>query len=177
MALITRISRLFRADAHAVLDRLEEPDVLLAQAVREMEAVLSQDEQRLRRLVQQERQLCARITDTEARLNRANEEMEVCFRAGNDDLARAVVRRRLEAERFAETLTRHREELAVKIGSLRQRIDDNRAQLETTRRKAEVLSPAETTEADSEWRRNEISVRDDEVEVAFLREKQRRRSS
>ena len=37
MALITRLTRLFRADAHAVLDRMEEPDVVLAQAVREME--------------------------------------------------------------------------------------------------------------------------------------------
>ena len=37
MALINRISRLFTADMHAVLDRLEEPDVLLKQALREME--------------------------------------------------------------------------------------------------------------------------------------------
>ena len=39
MALITRFSRLFRADLHAVLDRIEEPDVILRQAVREMEEV------------------------------------------------------------------------------------------------------------------------------------------
>ena len=30
MALINRMSRLFTADVHAVLDRIEEPDVLLA---------------------------------------------------------------------------------------------------------------------------------------------------
>ena len=34
MAIVTRLTRLFRADAHAVLDRLEEPEVLLRQAVR-----------------------------------------------------------------------------------------------------------------------------------------------
>ena len=38
MALITRISRLFTADFHAVLDRIEEPDVLLKHAIREMES-------------------------------------------------------------------------------------------------------------------------------------------
>ena len=37
MALITRISRLFQADFHAVLDRIEEPEQLLKQAIREME--------------------------------------------------------------------------------------------------------------------------------------------
>ncbi|MGH8588771.1 MAG: PspA/IM30 family protein, partial [Gammaproteobacteria bacterium] len=48
MALITRVSRLFRSDLHAVLDRIEEPEVLLRQAIREMEAELSSDEQRIR---------------------------------------------------------------------------------------------------------------------------------
>ena len=46
MALITRVSRLFQADFHAVLDRIEEPEVLLRQAVREMEEELARDEQR-----------------------------------------------------------------------------------------------------------------------------------
>ncbi len=46
MALITRVSRLFQADFHAVLDRIEEPEVLLRQAVREMEEEL-QDARRM----------------------------------------------------------------------------------------------------------------------------------
>ena len=32
MALITRMARLFTADVHAVLDRIEEPEVVLKQA-------------------------------------------------------------------------------------------------------------------------------------------------
>ena len=50
MALISRVSRLLRADLHAVLDHLEEPDVLLRQAVREMEEALAGDTARLQRL-------------------------------------------------------------------------------------------------------------------------------
>ena len=41
MTLITRLGRLFRADMHAVLDGLEEPTMLLRQAVRDMEDVLA----------------------------------------------------------------------------------------------------------------------------------------
>ena len=48
MALITRVGRLFRADLHAVLDRVEEPEVLLRQAIREMEEELAEERQRLR---------------------------------------------------------------------------------------------------------------------------------
>ena len=46
MALVTRLSRLFQADFHAVLDRIEEPDLQLRQAVREMQFALEQDQQR-----------------------------------------------------------------------------------------------------------------------------------
>ena len=50
MALINRISRLFTADVHAVLDRIEEPDVLLKHAIREMDEELASSEQRVRQL-------------------------------------------------------------------------------------------------------------------------------
>jgi len=43
MALVTRLTRLFQADFHAVLDRIEEPDLQLKQAVREMQFALDQD--------------------------------------------------------------------------------------------------------------------------------------
>jgi phage shock protein A len=44
MALITRLSRLFQADMHAVLDKIEEPELLLRQAIREMEEFIATDE-------------------------------------------------------------------------------------------------------------------------------------
>ena len=50
MVLITRLARLFRADVHAVLDRIEEPLLLLQQAVREMEADLADNEKQLKLL-------------------------------------------------------------------------------------------------------------------------------
>ncbi len=46
MALVTRLTRLFQADFHAVLDRIEEPELQLRQAVREMQFALEQDRQR-----------------------------------------------------------------------------------------------------------------------------------
>lgn len=36
MILISRFSQLLRADLHAVLDRLEDPEALLRQAIRDM---------------------------------------------------------------------------------------------------------------------------------------------
>ena len=63
MALITRLTRLFRADVHAVLDRIEEPDVLLRQAVRDMEEECGRDAQRVALLGREQELLAARAAD------------------------------------------------------------------------------------------------------------------
>ena len=47
MAMMNRLTRLFQADFHAVLDRIEEPDALLHQALRDMEDALARDEHRV----------------------------------------------------------------------------------------------------------------------------------
>ncbi|MFV2090729.1 MAG: PspA/IM30 family protein, partial [Pseudomonadales bacterium] len=67
MVLITRISRLFTADVHAVLDRIEEPEVVLKQAIREMAEEVSHGEQQLKWLTGEGQQFQTRISDaTEA---------------------------------------------------------------------------------------------------------------
>ena len=68
MALVNRVTRLFKADFHAVLDRIEEPDVLLRQAIREMQDDLAGDEQQLRSLKVEARQLEQREADLQQSL-------------------------------------------------------------------------------------------------------------
>jgi phage shock protein A len=57
MALITRLSRLMRADLNALLDRLEEPDILLAQALRDMQQTLADDARTLAAMTRERQQL------------------------------------------------------------------------------------------------------------------------
>jgi phage shock protein A len=176
MALITRISRLFRADLHAVLDRIEEPDVLLRQAVREMEEDLARDEQRIKLLDHEHGELIARQTGIEQSLAEIGEELDVCFASGKDELARALIRRRLEAQRCLRLLGGKRTALQDTLAGLRARVGENRTQLESMRQKAELLTETGTPEhAGENWSPPDLSVREEDVEVAFLREQQQRR--
>ena len=178
MALITRISRLFQADLHAVLDRIEEPDQLLRQAVREMEDDLARDEQGMKFLNHELEQLISRDADIGHSLEEIEDELDVCFESGKDDLARALIKRKLEALRFQKFLSRKREVQERTLSGLRTRLQENRASLDSMRQKAELL--AEETVADSfvdNWSSPDIVVRDEDVEVAFLREKQKRSRS
>ena len=79
MALITRISRLFKADFHAVLDQVEEPRMLLKQAIREMEDGLSETELRQRHTLSERDELKQRQDELEKALSDIEEELDICF--------------------------------------------------------------------------------------------------
>lgn len=178
MALINRISRLFRADLHAVLDRIEEPDVLLKQAVREMEDDLGNDQQRLKLLKNEQTQLAHRQSDLSQTLEQLEDELDVCFESDKDDLARSLIKRKLETQRFFKLLDRKQEILASNITELKKRIEENQTRLSAMQQKLALLSEDKTQAThDDPWFTPDINVRDDEVEVAFLREKQQRVTS
>lgn len=175
MALITRVSRLFRADMHAVLDRIEEPQQLLQQAIREMEEALLQEEQQLKLMQHEQGQLQRRLQGLEQVLAKSEEELDLCFESNKEELARNIIKRRLEAERLGNHLAEKREALAERIKQLKPRIEQNRDELQGMRQKAELLvsEQSEFTVGEAV----DVAIRDDEVEVAFLREKQRRMPS
>mgnify|MGYP001549575603 CR=1 FL=1 len=178
MALITRVSRLFQADFHAVLDRIEEPEVLLRQAVREMEEELARDEQRSRMLTHERRQLVNRGKEIRQSLHEIEEELDTCFEAGNDVVARSCFRRRLEMLRLVKELSRKLGAASVTLEELNSRLNENRALLESMRQKAELLAGENTRDQSADnWHIPDITVRDEDVEVAFLREKQHRSRS
>jgi phage shock protein A len=178
MTLITRVSRLFRADMHAVLDRIEEPEVLLRQAVREMKEDLAGDERRIKLLNHEYGQLTARQDDLAQSLAEIEQELDVCFDSGKGDLARSLIRRKLETQRFLRFLARKRETLEETLSGLKARLEENRTRLESIRQKAELLATENSVEPSRDnWGKPDRQVRDEDVEVAFLREQQKRRSS
>jgi phage shock protein A len=178
MALITRVSRLFRADVHAVLDRIEEPATLLKQAIREMEEDVAREERRLKVLAHEHGQLVTRESELDHSLRETEEELDVCFASGKDELARALIKRKLEGQRFRTFLLRKREMLEATISKLRRRLEENRSRLDSMRQKAELLSQDEGPGCSEEpWSMSNVAVREEDVEVAFLREKQKRSRS
>ena len=178
MALITRFTRLFQADIHAVLDRIEEPDVLLGQAIREMEEDITRDEQRARAFKGERAQTGNRRSEVERAVQELQEELEVCFRSNEEDLARAVIRRKLQADQLSRTLVQKDKTLTDAIAELDDRLGENRERLSVMRRKFELLSDdLAPVHSGSPWASGPVPITDEDVEVAFLREKQRRNGS
>ena len=174
MAIINRMTRLFRADMHAVLDRIEEPEVLLRQSLREMEEDLAGDEQRCKRLERDIALVDTRREELDQALTKLASELDLCFEAGKEDLAKTLVRRRLELQRQDKLLARKRSDLETSASALKTRIEHNAARLAAMRQKAELLAGEIGTERDETWITTDFTVSDADVELALLRERQQR---
>jgi len=173
MALVNRLSRLFQADFHAVLDRIEEPDIQLKQAVREMQLALDQDEQRLNLLQHENEQLNkAGIAASEA-LQAFDEELDICLAAEKEDLARDLIRRKLTSEKQLLSVKQQVETIAAQMKRLDKQIDEQHQQLTSMKQKLELLVDDENCGVVGQFSHSD-NIRNEEIEIALLREKQRR---
>ena len=184
MALINRISRLFKADFHAVLDQIEEPEALLKQAIRDMEDDLADTEKRINLCAHDQEALTVRKNELEDTVSEFEIKLDLCFESEKEDLARNIIRKRLEAERLLKRLNTKQLANAKYLNEQRAMLDQNNAALESLRQKAELFAqhaPAHTDGStefdDTAWMAREMTVGDDEVEIAYLRERSLRSAS
>lgn len=184
MALINRISRLFKADFHAVLDHIEEPEALLKQAIRDMEDDLSDTEQRIALCAHDQQALAVRKTELENAIADFDAQLDLCFESDKDDLAKAQIKKKLEAQRLLKRLSARHAANETFLDSQRTMLDENGRTLLSLRQKAELFAQHTPVHPDGDsefdditWMAREMTVGDDEVEIAYLREKNLRSAS
>ena len=184
MALINRVSRLFKADFNAVLDQIEEPELLLKQAIRDMEDDLAATGQRIILCQHDQETLAVRRNELDSTLTEIDEQLDLCFESAKDDLAKNLIRKKLETQRLAKRLSAKLDANEKYLVAQRKMLDENGATLESLRQKAELFAQRTPAHPDGgsefddiTWMAREMNVCDDEVEIAFLREKNARSSS
>ncbi|MBK1647210.1 PspA/IM30 family protein [Rhabdochromatium marinum] len=182
MAIMTRVSRLLRADLHAMLDRLEAPELVLAQALRDMEQAQALDSAKLKRLEHEHARLEQLSTEVEQRLEQERLALEDCLAAERDDLARAVLRRRLEAEQTLSRLQQQGQENRRARAHTQACLVEQEHRLNELRARAAVFetdevggvaSEACATSADMGLG-STVTVRDAEIEIALVQAKRQR---
>ena len=180
MALINRVTQLFKADVHAVLDRIEEPEQTLRQAIREMQTELGETERRVAAAQEEVEEYANRKADLERRITEIDRELDFCFAKKKTDLARGLVRRKLEASRLAKRLDVRGESAAKYVSKTTAEIESQRAALEGMQQKASVFARQPVTDRefdDIAFLASELAIAEDELDVAFLKEQEKRTES
>ena len=178
MTLIARMTRLFKADLHGILDSLEEPEEVVKQAIRDMEEDIATQERRLDDLHAVLQRLTIEAQELTTSRQEVERQIDLCFAAGNEPLAKTLLRKRLEMAKRARGIARAQEETRTRSEALAKKIAEHKEQLAAV---VQRLKLYEETRPSQPWTSSLCAplqgaslVTDDEVEVAFLEEKQRR---
>jgi phage shock protein A len=129
MGLFRRVGDIVSANLNELLDGVENPEVMLKQAVREMEAALSSAMDSAARVIANERLLDRQLAEHRGHLERWRNEATSSVRAGVDERARAALVRKTEQQKLVEALEDQRIAAAETSGRLRRQIEAMRVRL------------------------------------------------
>lgn len=184
MTIITRMTRLFTADFHRVLDHIEEPEALLHQAIREMQTSLETAETNLANSQLRKQELANRVVELKQSLNEIDSQLDLCFESNKDDLARDIVKRKLKACALEKRLNAQQSTLHQSINQQQEALAQNQLSLEHLKQKADSISANATDDHQHCKNINSImacvdgvTVNDTDIDVAFLQEKKSRGTS
>ena len=168
MSLFNRIKTNVRADAHGVIDALEDRKLLLKQCVRDAEAELARKRATLQILEQDLRQLERSEKATTSELAGFELDAATALRAGNDELSRyalkAVLMRKARQRRQHE----QRDELTRAQGELTRTLAEQSERYEALKERVNAELLAES--AAGPCAQVEV-VTDEQVELELLRRK------
>jgi phage shock protein A len=140
MRLFRRIGDIIAANLNDLVDRFEDPEVMLKQAIREMETMIEDATGAAARAIAGERILARELSDHERDVRRWNDRAEHAVVHGDDDLARQAIARAHEHEAMARALVDQRSSSERSALALRAQINAMRAKHAEAGRKLASLS-------------------------------------
>ena len=140
MRLFQRISDIIAANLNDLVDRFEDPQVMLAQAIREMETMIEDATGGAARAIAGERLLARDLREHEQKAASWRARAEEAVVRGDDDLARQAIARAHEHEVMAQALLGQKTSAEQTAQALRGQVAAMRAKQAEARRKLESLS-------------------------------------
>jgi phage shock protein A len=169
MRFIDRLTLLVKADAHGVLEQLEERTLLAKQHLREAELELVHKRARALALEDEARRLEEEAVRLERECSALDEDVELALANDEQELARFSLRRLLPRQRAAldvrhriAEIDERRQRLALKLASQEREYEELQRQVRTR------LAAAREEEKGAVWCGPEVAA-DEEVEIELLR--------
>lgn len=187
MGITDRLSRIVRANVNDLLDRAEDPEVMIDQILRDMASGIDDARGQVATMVAQEKLLAADLADAEKLSNAWGEKAERAVAAGKDDLAREALRRKRDSEQnaalYAEQLEVQQHAVArlkVQLGELESKYQATLSQRDSLlarqkraraqRQVSDQISSFSPFDPSADLDRMERKIRQDEAEAAAMLE-------
>lgn len=140
MGLFKRVSDIIAANLSEMVERHEDPEKLLKQAIREMQESIKTAEQDTAKVLANEKKLKRELANNEAEVARWTGEAERAVDTGDDDLARKVLSRKQEHDKVVQALKDQVAAAEPATVTLRNQLDGMNAKLAEAKRNLATLS-------------------------------------
>ncbi len=187
MGILDRMSRLIRANVNDMIDKAEDPEKMLNELLREMQASIREARQQVANMIAQEKLVESELREAQSDAREWERKAEMALTRDREDLAREALRRKRDAEEISlvyanqlasqedvveklrsqlKILERKYEEAESKRGILIARHRSAQAQ----KRVSETFSSLPDMSAMGELERMEKRILSDEAQAAAMQE-------
>ncbi len=135
MKLFQRVGYILSANLNDLVDRCENPEQMLRQAVREMETSFAQLMEAAAKAIAHERTISRQVGDQRAIIERHLKAVEAAVARGDDEAARRELRHKSECEQLLARLAAQHQTAAALSERLRRQVAAMRVKLADARQK------------------------------------------
>jgi phage shock protein A len=139
-SIFKRISDIVAANINDLIDRVEDPERMIKQIIREMEENISQAKEGVIDAIASEKQLQKEVDGHRRQADEWQAKAEAALREGKEDLARAALTRKKEHDRILASLEPAWESAVNTSASLKAQLRALEAKLEEAKRKRGTLA-------------------------------------
>ncbi|MBE9533422.1 MAG: PspA/IM30 family protein [Proteobacteria bacterium] len=140
MGIMTRFTRLCKADIHGVMDQLEDKGLLLKQYMRDMEEELGRKEATLRQMVVSRDRAQQDYERYAEECEKLDQDIAAAIEKDKDDIARLLIKKIKPFAYHREELSRHIQNLGREIREFHQQVEEQRLQYEQLQLRAREYS-------------------------------------
>jgi phage shock protein A len=169
MTLMTRLSRLFKADVNAILDNLEEPEQMLKQALRDMETALDSEQKQLKILNLNLIQFELNLKNNKSLMTKLQAELQLCINANNESLAKNLIRKKLMLQGNLETISQKMEKFHADKKTHQKTISEMQQTISEVSQKVEIISTQKNHKQPHSLFSNQQTITTEDVEIEWLR--------
>jgi phage shock protein A len=139
MSIFSRIFKIGQAATHEVVDKLERPELMLAQAIRDKEKQIRDAKKAVQGCIATERQAKAMMEKERAQQREWESKAEAALKAGRDDLAVKALSRATEHEQKANSVETNWQDQRKTLDGLKQDITSFDDQLAEYKRNKDFI--------------------------------------
>ncbi len=137
--MLTRIRDLVSANLNTMLDRAEDPEKMVNEYIRQLTQSLNEAKISVAGAMADETKLHTKMVENQAQADQWQSKAQAALRAGDEDLAKQALARKLQAQKMADTYKQQYEEQDAQVEELQDALVKLESRIAEARSKRELI--------------------------------------